>query len=113
MAARWFLLLSASLVTAGVLGMGGAATTEAMKQLVVRLAELEIEPAQLEAYKAALRKEIAASIRVEPGVLTYMPYRSRITLHKSGSSKPMRIRLLTKHTGRLPTFRNIEVKPRG
>jgi quinol monooxygenase YgiN len=37
---------------------------------VVRLAELEIDPAQLDAYKAALREEIQTSIRVEPGVLT-------------------------------------------
>jgi len=37
---------------------------------IVRLAELEIDPAQLDAYKAALKEEIEASIRVEPGVLT-------------------------------------------
>ncbi len=37
---------------------------------LVRLAELEIAPAQLDAYKAALREEIETSIRVEPGVLT-------------------------------------------
>jgi quinol monooxygenase YgiN len=37
---------------------------------IVRIAELEIDPAQLDAYKAALREEIEASIRVEPGVLT-------------------------------------------
>lgn len=37
---------------------------------VVRLAELEIDPNQLDAYKAALREEIETSIRVEPGVLT-------------------------------------------
>ena len=36
---------------------------------VVRLAELEIDPAQLARYKAALQEEIAASIRLEPGVL--------------------------------------------
>lgn len=35
----------------------------------VRIAELEIAPAQLEAYKAAVSKEIAESIRIEPGVL--------------------------------------------
>ena len=35
----------------------------------VRIAELDIDPAQLDAYKAALREEIEASIRVEPGVL--------------------------------------------
>ena len=37
---------------------------------VVRLAELEIDPAQLESYRAFLREEIETSIRVEPGVLT-------------------------------------------
>jgi quinol monooxygenase YgiN len=37
---------------------------------LVRLAELEIVPAQLDAYKAALHEEIETSIRVEPGVLT-------------------------------------------
>lgn len=36
---------------------------------LVRLAELEIDPAQLDAYRAALREEIETSIRVEPGVL--------------------------------------------
>ncbi|WP_263411547.1 putative quinol monooxygenase [Terriglobus tenax] len=37
---------------------------------VVRLAELEIDPARLEEYRLLLREEIEASIRVEPGVLT-------------------------------------------
>lgn len=36
---------------------------------LVRIAELEIDPAQLEAYKPAVAEEIEASIRVEPGVL--------------------------------------------
>lgn len=35
---------------------------------VVRMADLEIDPAQLDAYKAAVSEEIEASIRVEPGV---------------------------------------------
>ena len=35
----------------------------------VRVAELEIDPAQLESYKAAVREEIQTSVRVEPGVL--------------------------------------------
>ena len=37
---------------------------------LVRIAELEIDPAHLDAYKGALREEIETSIRVEPGVLT-------------------------------------------
>lgn len=36
----------------------------------MRIAELEIDPAQLDAYKLALKEEIGTSIRVEPGVLT-------------------------------------------
>ncbi len=36
----------------------------------MRLAELEIYPDQLNAYKAALKEEIEASIQMEPGVLT-------------------------------------------
>jgi quinol monooxygenase YgiN len=36
---------------------------------VVRLAELEIDPAQLDRYRAELRKEIEAAVRMEPGVL--------------------------------------------
>ena len=39
---------------------------------VVGLAELEIDPAQLESYRAALREEIETSVRVEPGVLALL-----------------------------------------
>ena len=37
---------------------------------LVRLAKLQIDSAQLEKYKAALKEEIETSLRVEPGVLT-------------------------------------------
>jgi quinol monooxygenase YgiN len=36
---------------------------------MVRIAELEIDPAQLGAYKAMLAEEVEASVRLEPGVL--------------------------------------------
>ena len=36
---------------------------------VVRIAELEIDPAQLESYTAAVREEIEDAVRIEPGVL--------------------------------------------
>jgi quinol monooxygenase YgiN len=39
-------------------------------QLIVRLAKLKIDSAQLEPYKSALKEEIETSIRVEPGVLS-------------------------------------------
>lgn len=40
------------------------------KNQMVRLAKLIIDSKQLENYKAALKEEIEASVRLEPGVLT-------------------------------------------
>ncbi len=40
------------------------------KSQLVRLAKLQIVPAHLESYQAALREEIETSLSVEPGVLT-------------------------------------------
>jgi quinol monooxygenase YgiN len=44
-------------------------STESKPQMV-RLARLVIDSTQLDNYKAALKEEIEASVRVEPGVLT-------------------------------------------
>ena len=38
-------------------------------QPFVRVAELRIDPAQLEGYKAAVKEEIETSVRMEPGAL--------------------------------------------
>ncbi len=56
---------------AGMAGSIGANTVQAQEAswTVVRIAELVINPAQLEAYKVAVREEMEESIRVEPGVL--------------------------------------------
>lgn len=40
------------------------------KTPMVRIAKIVVDPAQLEAYKAAAKEEIEASVRLEPGVLT-------------------------------------------
>ena len=40
------------------------------KDQMVRLAKIVIDSSQLESYKAALKEEIEASVRLEPGVLT-------------------------------------------
>lgn len=40
------------------------------KKLVVRIAKLQIDPAQLESYRSALKEEIETAVRVEQGVLT-------------------------------------------
>jgi quinol monooxygenase YgiN len=65
------LILGASLLATSL--VGGSMDTLAQQQTqpnrIVRLAELQIDPGQLEEYKAALREEIEASIRLERGVL--------------------------------------------
>jgi quinol monooxygenase YgiN len=53
-------------------GVGRPAAPSAVQPrqaTVVRIAELEIDPAQLDSYLAIVKKEMEASIRVEPGVL--------------------------------------------
>ena len=68
MRSKYAALLSALSLIA-ILALSARGSAENQPSPVVRLAELEIDPAQLEQYKAALREEIAASIRLEPGVL--------------------------------------------
>ena len=68
MNARQFLVLAAAVLMSC---QGGRALAEEMKMRspVVRIAELEIDPDQLEAYKAVVKEEMDTSVRVEPGVL--------------------------------------------
>jgi quinol monooxygenase YgiN len=57
-----------------------------MDQQIVRIARLDIDPAQLDAYLSFLTEEIEASIRLEPGV---------IMLHATArKDAPHRIQLL-------------------
>ena len=65
--------LSAAAIVAMSLMISACTPSRSARSLsrpVVRLAELEIDAAQLDSYKAFLREEIETSIRVEPGVLT-------------------------------------------
>jgi quinol monooxygenase YgiN len=39
------------------------------KDPYVRVAEIEVDPARLEVYEAAIKEEIETSVRMEPGVL--------------------------------------------
>jgi quinol monooxygenase YgiN len=49
--------------------LAGVAAAEEPRMPYVRIAELEIDPAQLDAFKASVKEEMEASVRVEPGVL--------------------------------------------
>ena len=55
-------------VLASSLGVGAHA--DERQRPYVRVAQIEIDPAQLENYKAIAKEQIETAIRVEPGVLT-------------------------------------------
>ena len=66
MNAKQILVLGASVLAAF---SGGSAMGKDSKEPYVRVAEIEIDPAQLEPYKAAVKEQIEAAVRLEPGVL--------------------------------------------
>ena len=66
MITKSFLVLLVSMLA---LASPEIASADETQTQMVRLAKLEIHPEHLEAYKAALKEEIEASIRIEPGVL--------------------------------------------
>ena len=66
MTTKRFLILAISMLA---LFVSGQAFADETQKMMVRLAKLEIHPEHLEAYKAALKEEIEASVRIEPGVL--------------------------------------------
>ena len=70
MTAKKAMLLLASLAGSFLFWPQRCAAAEPLGVPIVRIAELEIDPAQLDVYKRALKEEIETSIRVEPGVLT-------------------------------------------
>ncbi|QMU26509.1 putative quinol monooxygenase [Adhaeribacter radiodurans] len=42
-------------------------------EMLIRISEIEIYPESLSAYKAILKEEAAASVRLEPGVISIFP----------------------------------------
>ncbi len=91
-----FGLASAAMLAIGAatVSISGAARDAAPGSagLMVRIAELEIDPAQLGAYKAILAEEQEASVRLEPGVLM---------LHSVAlTERPTSIRLLEVYASR-------------
>jgi quinol monooxygenase YgiN len=66
MKARQVLMGCASVLT---LCFSGAAGAQEARQPYVRLAELEIDPAQMEHFNAAIREGVRTAVRVEPDVL--------------------------------------------
>jgi quinol monooxygenase YgiN len=70
MKARQVFFVVAAALMSCLLSACESAPAQSAQGRMVRIAELEIDPTQLENYKALLKEEIEASIRLEPGVLT-------------------------------------------
>ena len=58
--------LSASVIASS---LGGRVIADGAHDPYVRVAEIEVDPVQLEVYKAAAKEIIEDSVRLEPGVL--------------------------------------------
>lgn len=63
---KYFSLLASSALA---LSLSGPASAAADHDQYIRLAELEIDPAQLENFKVAITEGVQTAIRVEPDVL--------------------------------------------
>ena len=75
-----------------VLAMAVTAAIPTESTPMVRIAELEIDPAQIDAYAAILAEEQEASVRLEPGVLM---------LHSVAlADQPTHVRLLEVYASR-------------
>jgi quinol monooxygenase YgiN len=72
--------------------VSATATTSPQMQMIVRLSEIEIAPEYLEEYVAILKKEAAASVRLEPGVISIFPM--------SQQDHPTQVRILEIYASR-------------
>jgi quinol monooxygenase YgiN len=66
MDARQLLIFGASMLASG---LGASAFAAETRGQYIRIAELEIDPAQLDSFNLAVKESIETAIRVEPGVL--------------------------------------------
>jgi quinol monooxygenase YgiN len=79
------------MIGAATLSLSGT-SAPGSDQRMVRIAEIEVDPHQLDAYKAILAEEQEASVRLEPGVLM---------LHSVAiADNPTHIRLLEVYASR-------------
>lgn len=62
------------------------------KELMIRIAEIEIVPGQADAYRKILKEEAAASVKLEPGVIAIFPMAEK--------NNPNHIRIVEIYAGR-------------
>jgi quinol monooxygenase YgiN len=54
-----------------VIAMAFTFTAAAQDHHMIRIAKIQVDPAQLEQYNAALKEQMTAAIKLDPGVLAY------------------------------------------
>ena len=99
------LLLTASVLAASIPGL---AVADDMQRLYVQEAEIEIDPAQLEDYKAAVTEQIETATRVEPGT----PFLKKTIRRASGCSKSTETRMRTGRIWKQRISRNTRLRRR-
>jgi hypothetical protein len=80
--------------------MGASAFGQQAREPYVRVAEIDIDSSQLEAYKAAVKEQIEAAVRLEPGFWLCILSPTRTIPPTSSCSRCMRTRRLTRRTSR-------------
>lgn len=65
---------------------------ETEKEMMVRVSEIDIDSRYLEEYKAILKEEAGASVRLEPGVISIFPMFEK--------ENPTQVRILEIYAGR-------------
>jgi quinol monooxygenase YgiN len=71
---------------------GPSASSAGSQGMMVRISEIRIEPDRLEEYRAILREEAEASVRLEPGVISIFPMYER--------ERPTEVRILEIYASR-------------
>ncbi len=64
---KQLLILGVSMLAAAA---GGSALGQEKQDPYIQIAEIEIDPSQIDAYRTAVKDHIETAVRVEPGVLT-------------------------------------------
>jgi quinol monooxygenase YgiN len=88
--------------------------------MMVRISEIQINPARLDEYKAILKEESEASVRLEPGVISIFPMYQRdnptevriLEIYASGGAYESHIRsphFQTYKTTTLPMVRSLKL----
>jgi quinol monooxygenase YgiN len=91
-----FLIASVFVGTSRAQAPAGAAdgrqSVSADKELLVRIAEIEVEARYLEEYKAIVKEQAEAALRVEPGVVSIFPMYQK--------TKPTEVRIVEIYASR-------------